>query len=651
MNRETADMGLSGRPTGRSTADERPDTGRLALLADIEHWPLFYHTLTKMERRQLVGVAERTVRQQLLPALPVDFHARYERQIPDHVPVDTGPVQTNNETLRECLPAATQERYRRLADEATAGTLTFLHTAIDVTDDGRVEWFPDAAESLPALWALKFHGFEFLTWPVFGPSDASSTDGQTQDWVEQALRDWDDDEATRIGAPGYLRRAWTPHAVSLRILNQCRYDAWCDSDDTAFRRRLRRCVYRNACFLATHVEHDVGGNHLVENAIALVMAGIVVDEETGWLQTGLDLLDDASEQFLPDGGHFERSPMYHTITLTRYLTAIDLLRGVDRQPPDSVVRAAERAAGFLHALRPPDGEIPLLNDAVFGEALPLDSCLAYARAVGCLPAEESRRTALPTSGYYWVGQGADRLLVDGGPFGPPHLPAHSHNDCLSVCLWLDGTRVVCDTGTYEYAPTARRQYARSVQSHSTVQVGQTEPVDIGGQYLAGRRIDPSVQYVTTPSLTMFDGAYRARGLLSDGYTHRRRIYGDGDWWLLQDRVDNAGGRPVRSRLHLHPAVEVERDGRQCSLLVEGDRCGSILPVGVSDISETTTPYFPEFGRAERRSTLVFDLPTDDPSGDLFVSTDPVSEADYHEARATIAAHDCDDIHEPRTVRE
>lgn len=643
----TRDIDLTDRiETPSETMDNREpgthsDTSRLSLLGDAENWSLLYHTLSRMERRQLTGVVQRLARQRLLPALPVDFDARYERQIPDTLTVDTEPISTNNATLRACLSAADRDQYRRRAAQARTGSLSFLNTQVDVTDAGTVDWFPDAAETLPGLWALKFHGFEFLRWPILGQAEDAPA-------FDQFIRDWDDSTATGIGEENYLRRAWTPHAVSLRILNWCRYYAWrAPTADAAFLRRLRGLIYKNANFLSRHVEHDIGGNHLIENAIALLMAGVFFEDADDWLQSGLTLLEAESEQFLPDGGHFERSPMYHTLTLTRYLTALDVLQASDHTPPETLAQTARRACAFLAALRPPDGDLPLLNDAVLGEALPLERCLAYARTVDCISGSDgASRDALPTSGYYWLGNGDDRLLVDGGPFGPPHLPAHSHNDCLAVCLWVDGDRLICDTGTYEYAPTARRQRSRSVRSHSTVQVGRTEPVEIGGQYLAGRRIDPTVRYVSTDSLTMFDGSYQRQGSRSTAYTHRRRVYSDGERWLLQDRVEGAGERPVRSRLHLHPTVDVEAEGQRLALTVDGETRVFLVPLGVADSTMTTTPYFPEFGREEERTTICFDLPTSSPASNLLLSKEPATDADYQDVREAIAAHDCDDVLDP-----
>jgi uncharacterized heparinase superfamily protein len=355
------------------------------------------------------------------------------------------------------------------------------------------------------------------------------------------------------------------------------------------------------------------------------------------LDTGLDVLELASDQFLPDGGHFEHSPMYHGIALSRYLTVLDLLQERGAAWPTAIERAAKRATRFLFAIRPPDGRMPLMNDSVYGEGLPLDDCLAYAESVGIEPSVGTTQDELPDSGYYWLGAGDDRLLVDGGRFGPPHLPAHSHNDLFSILLWVDGTQLIADTGTYHYAPTARRQYARSVRGHNTVQVGSAEPVDIGGRYLAGKRVKPQVQYSTTDGRARFEGSYRKHSLRHEQYRHCRQIVAEDDWWLIRDSVTDTASDVAKSRLHFHPQVRLRRQdtGDGFVLSVDDTPLAYLLPVGFNTVVRGTSPYFPEFGIEQTRPSLRCDFSPGDGSTGILLSKRPCSRSQYHELRAAV----------------
>lgn len=581
---------------------------RLSQLTDTETAPLLYNTVKNMERDQLLGIADRTLRQLVVPSLPVDADQWYDRKLPDGLAIAPAHVRGNTTTLRRCIGGDTRREYRERADEAAGGELTLLNHTVDIDDGDGVDWFGSEILDPPELWALQFHGFDFLSWAYLGhdePQACPAAVDAFRDW----LADWYESEATRIGAEGYLRRGWTPYAVSLRISNLARFCAWIRSN-TGMETLAARIVYRNAAFLANHVEYDVGGNHLVENGIALLLAGSLFDGQGAqWTEKGTEVLVDASDQFLDDGGHFERSPMYHVITLTRYLTAIDLLRRAGREVPPALLAVAESGTRFLRRLRPPDGRLPLLNDAVSGEALEIDECCRYADAVG-VDTTSAAGGSLDASGYYWLGDGDDRLLVDGGQGGPAHLPGHSHNDQFSVCFWADGHRLLSDTGTHEYAPTQARQYARSVAAHNTVQYGDIEPIPIGGSYLLGRRLDPTVRAGTADGVHFFDGTYSRQGRRRTDYSHRRRIYHADDWWLVWDSVDAAESAPVRSRLHLHPGVDAASDTDGAQPRFELSRAetsagplASLVPLGADRATVATSQYFPEFLRAETRPKI------------------------------------------------
>ena len=576
---------------------------RLSPLADTETAPLLYETVRNMESEQLLGVADRRLRQLVVPSLPVDADYWYERRVPSGLAIRPEAVRGNTTTLRRCLGSTTREACRERADETATGTVTLLGRSLSVAGEDGVGWLDEAVLEPPVMWAIKFHGFEFCSWVTLG-YDGPGACPAVVDTVADWLADWEDSEATRIGAPDYLRRVWTPHAVSLRILRLARFCAWVRRD-TGTEALAARLVYRNAAFLANHVEYDVGGNHLIENGAALVMAGTLFDGEgKQWLQQGLDVLREASDQFLADGGHFERSPMYHSIALVRYLTVVDLLRRDGRSVPPELREVAVAATEFLHKLSPPDGRIPLLNDAVFGEAPPLPAVLRYADAVG-VGATARAWESLPASGYYWLGDGDDRLLVDGGQPGPVHLPGHTHNDGLSVAFWADGTRLLTDTGTPAYAPTNQREHARSVAAHNTVQYGDVEPMPVGGSYLLGRRVEPSATVTERDGVHVFDGRYTRE--VAPEYTHRRRVYHAGNWWLVWDAVSADEAATVTSRLHAAPGVDVERgnDGGQprFDLVDDGSPPASVVPLGAERATVATSEFRPEFGRAESRSKL------------------------------------------------
>ena len=124
---------------------------------------------------------------------------------------------------------------------------------------------------------------------------------------------------------------------------------------------------------------------------------------------------ETKEQFLSDGGHFERSPMYHAIATQDLVDVVNLWRNSE-QPPAASLEAlshvAEEALNFLADATHPDGGLALFNDAAYGIALPPDVLRGYgARVLGAAGAASARPdgTVLishPSTGYYVFARAA-----------------------------------------------------------------------------------------------------------------------------------------------------------------------------------------------------------------------------------------------------
>jgi uncharacterized heparinase superfamily protein len=576
---------------------------------------LYGHTLTRLKPAQVFGMAERTARNTVLARLPVDFDERYDDAVPERLSVATAPLEADLDVLRRELSDSTVRSFQRRSRRAANGEVTFLNGTVQLDSPANPDWYDHGAERYPLLWSLKLYAFEPLRWVVLGYEGPQEAPEEVVAVFDQWVRDWTN--SVGIGRSGYLRSAWTPWAVSLRIQTLSRYLVWRTGGSKegvpeGLSEALAGEVYRNSLFLANHVEGDVGGNHLVENGLALLMAGLLFPEtDESWFSTGNSILGrTGAKQFLSDGGHYERSPMYHAIVTTRYVTACSLLAASERTAPTWLTAMTKQAVAYLRYLSPPDERLPLYNDAVFGQSLPLTACLGYAGAVGFGADDRPVPSHSPMggeTGYYWLDTDHGQLLVDGGPVGPSNLPGHSHNDMLSVLLWVDGQRVLTDTGVYDYADNERRQYARSVAGHNTVQVGETEPIEIGGKYLMGARTEPTADYEGADP-TLFRGQYETAATAPASYRHDRTILASDGWWLVRDELQgpDTETEPSVSRLHFHPevAVTIEDSGTvRATGSDENSVLLSVYPLGASDVRTTTTEYFPEFGVTEERQTL------------------------------------------------
>jgi len=83
--------------------------------------------------------------------------------------------------------------------------------------------------------------------------------------------------------------------------------------------------------------------------------------------------------------------------------------------------------------------------------------------------------SFPNAGWFVLRQDDNYCFISCGPNGLNGVGGHAHNDKLSFELTLNGCDLIVDSGSYVYtaSPEQRNQF-RSVQSHSTIQIGSYE---------------------------------------------------------------------------------------------------------------------------------------------------------------------------------
>src|SRR5437764_1445792 len=116
---------------------------------------------------------------------------------------------------------------------------------------------------------------------------------------------------------------WEPYPLSLRIVNWLKFLIRnAERAETLGEGRTLQTLIASlrlqALALEVGLETHLLANHLMKNIKALMFAGALLDgpESSRWWEKGEKLLRrELGEQILADGGHFERSPMYHAETL------------------------------------------------------------------------------------------------------------------------------------------------------------------------------------------------------------------------------------------------------------------------------------------------------------------------------------------------
>ena len=451
----------------------------------------------------------------------------------------------------------------------------FLHVRRDCSFPE--DWNPKGVEK---LWLYNLHYFDDLQ---------SSEANNRQPLHTELMHRW-----IKENPPGF-GNGWEPYPISLRLVNWIK---WILAGNTTTEPMLKSLAIQ-AQYLRKRLEFHLLGNHLFANGKALVFAGLLFDgpEARNWQLKGQKIVtQELAEQILADGGHFERSPMYHAILLEDVLDMINIMAAYAMPVPDSWRECACRMLAWLGCMVHPSGEISFFNDSALGIAPTLSDLTAYGVQLSIEPAFGSagKLTALHASGYVRIADQETVALLDVAPIGPDYLPGHAHADTLSFELSLFARRVIVNSGTSCYGNNADRARQRGTAAHSTVEVGGVDSSEVWGGFRVARRARPFGLTIeereTGVTVRCAHDGYRR--LPGEPVHWRQWVFGQGNL-EVHDWVE--GGRAeATARYHLHPSVEAQGSGQEGFLFIPNNHKIQWRAEG-GDARLVESTYHPEFG--------------------------------------------------------
>lgn len=450
------------------------------------------------------------------------------------------------------------------------------------------------------LWRYNQHYFD----------DLNARDSPLRaDWHRTLLNDWVQQN------PLGCTIGWDPYPTSLRIVNWVK---WVLAGNTLSTHCLDSLALQTRSLTKT-VETHLLGNHLFANAKALVCAGLFFNgvEAGAWLNTGLHILRrEVPEQILPDGGHFERSTMYHALAIEDMLDICNLvncfcdaLTDAQREQVAEWRSKVVPMLNWLQALCHPDGDIAFFNDAAFGVGPTPSEIIAYAARLGfCVRLEDRQKSCwLQDSGYARLATQQAVALLDLAAIGPDYLPAHAHADTLSFEMSINGQRVLVNSGTSCYGNSDERLRQRGTAAHNTVVVESEDSSEVWGAFRVARRARILTADVQTSSHgSKATGSHNGYIRFPGKPIHHRR------WALydycfdIEDTISNAVLTAV-ARFHLHPDVKVVMtdSNRGVFLLNDGQVVTWAVLEGDGWVEAST--WHPRFGESIANKCLCIKL--------------------------------------------
>ena len=334
-----------------------------------------------------------------------------------------------------------------------------------------------------ALWTnnqcyIDWLGASTLSTPSTGSGTRSGANLATEGakWIDRFIDDFDG-----------IKQGRGSYSTALRIMNWVKF--LCKYPDCISEKR-ENSLYSQLKFLENNIELQTMGNHVLEDAYALFIGACYFGDKQLLKKASKLLLSQLEEQVLPDGAHYEQSPMYHCILLDRLLDCINISGHTDSTDNTDIsaysLRLTAYASGMIGHLESivwSDGSIPMLNDSANGIAPTAEQIFDYARRLGL----KWEAVPMKECGYRKMKNERMEAIVDVGNITATYQPGHTHADSLNYELRIDGKPFVVDTGISTYNKNERRQLERSSVAHNVVVVDGKNSSEVWGGFRVGKR--------------------------------------------------------------------------------------------------------------------------------------------------------------------
>ena len=340
------------------------------------------------------------------------------------------------------------------------------------------------------------------------------------------------------------------YPTSLRMMNFvkliCQYDS----------KELRLIIKKDVEKLYQSLEYHLLGNHLLENSFALYFCSHLYPKEQKLVNKSLSLLkEQLDEQILDDGGHYERSFMYHQILLGRLLECISISEANPNEWNKGVVKFLRKKAKLMLSwmLEVSDnGNIfQRFNDSVEGVSPDTSNLIEFANRLKLTPNKPHK---LQDSGYRILRMNELLLTANVGNITPVYQPGHAHADSLSFTLHSTGAPIIVDPGISTYENNPQRRLERSTYYHNTVSINQKNNNEVWSSFRVGRRANLQIIEDSRNLLKAKHNGYR-----NISSTHVRSWLIENSKLIIKDFIDNSDGKELKARFHFHPNVLCELD--------------------------------------------------------------------------------------------
>lgn len=296
-----------------------------------------------------------------------------------------------------------------------------------------------------------------------------------------------------------------PYPIALRGINWIKFIIKFKVRD----KNIENSLYSQFRILSKNLEYHLLANHLLEDALALLFGAFAFNNKKFYKKARKILNAELKQQILKDGGHFERSPMYHKILLDRMLDCINLLQSNTLFAGQGTLlntmeTKTSKMIQWLANMSFDNGTNPHFNDSTNGIAPTYEKLQSYAQLLDI----NKDTHPLSDSGYRTFKNNDYECVVNVGNITPAYQPGHAHADALNFVLNANKKPLIIDTGISTYEKNNTRLTERGTEAHNTVSINNQNSSGVWSGFRVAWRAKTTIKKDLPQQITAYHNGYR-----------------------------------------------------------------------------------------------------------------------------------------------
>ena len=305
------------------------------------------------------------------------------------------------------------------------------------------------------------------------------------------------------------------------------------------------------------LEYDLDGNHLLTNFCAIVYSLSYLADKKNCNKYLSLLLHELQEQILPDGSHYELSPIYHSALIIEIGNLYLILKEnkeISEINVTSLKSFLDRLIFSYKNLCFESGKPVNFNDSNDESNLCRKQLEEFVK-INNLKEDTDNLKQKISNNFIFERRSNYELCIKSSAISSDYIPGHSKSDLASFELAVKGFRIIRNIGTSTYHDLERRDFERSSKASNTIAYNGKSSTEVWDKFRVARR--PSeVTWEENSSKNNKEYEIDYNFLGSKQIQHKRKFVCFENKILIEDFIISEEERKLESFLHVEGDVNI-----------------------------------------------------------------------------------------------